>query len=457
MIRHKLKDVEQMAKGSGLSVVYEDLIIQGVSIDSRTIKPGNLFVPIIRQLDGHDYVEEALSQGATASLWQKDHPDPPVHSPLIYVDDCLKALQTLATNYRKELPIKVIGVTGSNGKTTTKDMINSVLQTKFRVHKTKGNLNSQIGVPLTILEIDKGSEVAVIEMGMSERGQIDRLSHIAQPDLVVITMIGLSHLSTLGSREEIAAAKLEIVNGLQDDGVLIYNGDEPLLSKGIKEIKRAGPIATISFGEDESNDYRVESSVTNSEGSFFTVGDNKYYIPLLGIHNISNALATIVVASKMGVGPTQVDKGFRSLKLTGMRMEKIVSPLGFTLINDAWNASPISMSAAIRTFEELKGYSKKYLILGDMLELGELEQEFHREIGRYIDPSKIDFVYTVGTLSKYIALEAVKRFPNGSVYSFLNKEELAQELKGKLKQNDIILLKGSRGIQLEAVLPSLLH
>ncbi|MDQ0887983.1 UDP-N-acetylmuramoyl-tripeptide--D-alanyl-D-alanine ligase [Paenibacillus sp. V4I9] len=456
MICHKLKVIETMTEGNGLSNVFDVLMIQGVSIDSRTIKTRNLFIPIIRQLDGHDYVEEAISKGAIASLWQKDHPNPPVHLPLIYVDDCLKALQILATNYRRELSIKVIGVTGSNGKTTTKDMINSVLQTKYRVHKTIGNLNSQIGVPLTILEIDKNTEIAVIEMGMSERGQIDRLSRIAQPDIAVITMIGVSHLSSLGSREEIAAAKLEIVNGLQDKGVLIYNGDEPLLTNGLNKIRAKNPISAICFGEGDTNDYCVGTTLTDSEGSFFTVGDDKFYIPLLGEHNVSNALATIAVASIIGIGPAEMHEGFRDLKITGMRMEKVVSPHGFTIINDAWNASPNSMTAAIKTFEELTGYARKFLVLGDMLELGEHEQGFHRDIGRNINPTKIDFIYTVGTLGKHIALEAEKSFHKSSVQAFPDKEELTKKLRNMVKQDDVILLKGSRGMQLETILQNLL-
>jgi UDP-N-acetylmuramoyl-tripeptide--D-alanyl-D-alanine ligase len=456
MICHKLKIIEQMAEGSGLSVLYEDITIHGVSIDSRTVKTGNLFVPIIKQLDGHNYVEEAILNGATASLWQNDHPSPPMNVPLIYVDDCLKALQNIATNYRRELQIKVIGVTGSNGKTTTKDMINSVLGTTFQVHKTVGNLNSQIGVPLTILEIDKRAEFAVIEMGMSERGQIDRLSRIVQPDIAVITMIGLSHLLTLGSREEIAAAKLEILSGMPNDGVLIYNGDEPLLVCEIQEINNTKSISTISFGEGSSNEFHAGSIKTDYEGSYFTVGEDKFYIPLLGNHNIFNALATVAVAATIGVTPAKIEEGFKSLEITSMRMEKIFSSSGFTIINDAWNASPISMAAAIRTFEELVGHSRKYLILGDMLELGEQEQEYHREIGRNIDPNKIDYVYTVGILGRQIALEAEKRFPKGRVQRFLNKEELLQEIKDKFKQHDAILLKGSRGMQLETIVPILL-
>ncbi|RAV23260.1 UDP-N-acetylmuramoyl-tripeptide--D-alanyl-D-alanine ligase [Paenibacillus contaminans] len=457
MICHKLKVIEQMSEGSGLEFVYEDLIVQGVSIDSRTVKSGNLFIPILRQLDGHDYVEEAFSKGAAASFWQKDHINPPTHIPLIYVDDCLQALQILAANYRKERSLKVIAVTGSNGKTTTKDMIDSVLGTTFRVHKTTGNLNSQIGLPLTILEIGKDIDVAVLEMGMSERGQIDRLSRIAKPDLAIITMIGVSHLSTLGSRKEIAAAKLEIVNGLSDDGVLIYNGDEPLIRNGLKDITTTKPISIVTFGEDESSDYYSASSVTNVQGSIFTVGDHEFFLPLLGAHNISNALAAIAVASIMGLGPMEIAKGFQSLQVTGMRMEKIVSPIGFTIINDAWNASPVSVSAAIQTFEGLTEYERKFIILGDMLELGDREEEYHREIGRNIDPGNIDFLYTVGPLGKFIALEAQKRFPHGNVESFLDKGELTQVLKKKVKKNDVILLKGSRGMLMESIIPVLLE
>jgi UDP-N-acetylmuramoyl-tripeptide--D-alanyl-D-alanine ligase len=455
MICRKLKVIEQMAAGSGLAGIYEDLTIQGVSIDSRTVKAGNLFIPIIRKQDGHDYVQEAISKGATASFWQKDHPNhPPSHVPLIYVDNCLEALQSIATNYRKELPIKVIGVTGSNGKTTTKDMINSVLATTYRVHKTVGNLNSQIGVPLTLLEIEVGTEFAVIEMGMSESGQINRLSRIAQPDIAVITMIGLSHLSTLGSREQIAAAKLEIISGMKDDGVLIYNGDEPLLINGLRENSKS--INAVSFGEGNSNDYRVDSIETNREGFLFRVGKDKFNMPLLGVHNISNALATIAVARTLGIESNEVNEGFKNLKLTSMRMERLLSASGFTIINDAWNASPISMTAAIKTFEELAGYSRKYLVLGDMLELGEQEHEYHREIGRNIDPAKIDYVYTVGTLGRYIALETEKRFSKGYVQAFLDKEDLLREIKSNLKEHDAILLKGSRGIQLETIVPFLL-
>ncbi|MDF2725836.1 MAG: murF, partial [Paenibacillus sp.] len=391
MITRTLQAVEHMSGGTGLPASYADIVVCGASIDSRTVQPGNLFIPIVRQLDGHRYVEKAIANGAVASLWQTDHPDPPTHIPLIYVDDCLLALQTLAANYRKQLPVRIIGVTGSNGKTTTKDMLHAVMSTKYRSYKTAGNLNSQVGVALSLLEIGTDTEVAVIEMGMSERGQIARLSHIVRPDIAVITMIGLSHLASLGSREEIAAAKLEIIQGMPHGGVLVYNGDEPLLVNGLPPTLDGRKQTCIRFGLDESNTYCSNSTVTRPDGSSFSVGEHTYDLPLLGAYNVANALAVIAVAAQMGIHPAEIQEGFRAIQITAMRMEQTVSPDGFTIINDAWNASPVSMAAAIQTFAGLTGYARKHLVVADMLELGEEEVEYHREIGRRVNADEVDF------------------------------------------------------------------
>ncbi|MGY5343561.1 UDP-N-acetylmuramoyl-tripeptide--D-alanyl-D-alanine ligase [Paenibacillus glucanolyticus] len=456
MITHELKVIERMSEGDGLSLEFEGLLIRGVSIDSRTVKPGNLFVPIIRELDGHNFVNEAISKGAIASFWQKDHPNPPDHLPLIYVNDCLEALQKLAAQYRRELQVKVIGVTGSNGKTTTKEMLNSVLQTKFRVYKTEGNLNSQVGVPLTVLGIKKDAEIAIIEMGMSERGQIEQLSRITTPDIAVITMIGVSHLSSLGSREAIAAAKLEIVTGLKNGGCFVFNGDEPLLTKELFKIKKNSSLETISFGQGNFNDVSVENAISNSDGSQFSVANDIYYLPLVGAHNINNALATIAIALRLGLNSAEINEGFLHLKLPEMRLEKIISPSGFTIINDAWNASPDSVNAAIKTFQELTGYNDKHLVIGDMLELGDHEEEFHRVIGKSLDPNKINYIYTFGDLSYHIASEAIKTYPGGAVKAFKDKMRLANALNGAIKKNDVILLKASRGIQIDSIIPFLM-
>ncbi|MDQ0888919.1 UDP-N-acetylmuramoyl-tripeptide--D-alanyl-D-alanine ligase [Paenibacillus sp. V4I9] len=446
MIRRTLKEIEQMALGNGLDIKFYDIDVQGISIDSRTIAPGNMFVPIVRDKDGHDYIKEAIQNGAIAAFWQNDHPYPPCDIPLIFFDDCLIALQLLAKSYRNQLSIKVVAITGSNGKTTTKDMVTSILETTYRVHKTKGNLNSQIGLPLTLLEIQEHTEVAVLEMGMSERGQIERLSQIAEPDIAVITMIGLSHLGSLGSREEIAAAKLEISKGLKSNGVLILNGDEPLLKVDFNRI--------IHFGANDSNDYFVNSIKQEPEKTLFLTNQStkQYCIPMIGKHNVLNALASIVVSEQLLVSEELIKRGLEELKMTGMRMEQVKSKDGFTLINDAWNASPVSMIAAIETFEALVGYSRKFLILGDMLELGDREKDFHKEIGQMIDPSKIDYVFTIGDLGKEIAVEAKKKFKDDSrVKAFQDKNAVTQEIRSLASPQDVILVKGSRGMKLEEI------
>jgi UDP-N-acetylmuramoyl-tripeptide--D-alanyl-D-alanine ligase len=453
LICRSIQEIADMVNGDSATAAINDIIIQGVSIDSRTIKSGNLFIPLIRIKNGHDYVQEAHAKGAVVSLWQKDQPSPPSDIPLIFVDDCLQALQELARLYRQQLPIKVIGITGSNGKTTTKDMINSVLETTHRVHKTKGNLNSQIGVPLTLLDISPSTEIAVIEMGMSERGQIGRLSQISQPDFVVITMIGLSHLSSLGSREEIALAKLEITEGLGKDGVLLFNGDEPLLLNKMGSLDKL--IPAVRFGLSSTNDYYSEAIQVETDGITFICKTNQYRIPIIGKHNVTNALAAIAVADKLGLQPAAIRTGLENVIVTAMRMEKVKSSIGTTIINDAWNASPVSVKVAIDTLVELEGYSNKIVVLGDMLELGENELEYHREIGQYLKSDNIHYVFTLGGLASEIAREATKHFPNGRVKAYQNKEELIQGIQAVVRPADVILVKGSRGMTLEKVVEGL--
>lgn len=444
----------RIVRGQPASDRMEEAVIRGVSIDSRTIEKGCLFIPLVRVKDGHDYAAEAIRNGAAAVLWQSDHPDPPRDVPVIVVDDCLIALQTLAGDYRRRLPVKVIGITGSNGKTTTKDMIDSIVGTAYKVHKTKGNLNSQIGVPLTLLDIAPDAEYAVIEMGMSERGQIERLSRMAQPDIAVITMIGVSHLSSLGSREQIAAAKMEIVRGMKDDAVLVYNGDEPLLAQELATPRQ--PIRTVSFGMSEPSRYRAFAVVSDAGGVGFRLHSEHYRIPMLGKHNVINALASIAVAELIGVPTDQVKLGFERLTVTGMRMEVTRAPAGYTVINDAWNASPVSVKAAIETFGELQGYADKFLVIGDMRELGEEERQYHREIGRMIDPDTIQHVLTVGELAEEIAKEAAQRFPEGRVLSFRQQEEAIRHIRSAITAADAVLVKGSRGLEMEQIVFALL-
>lgn len=427
--------------------------IEGVSIDSRTLKKGNLFIPIVRIDDGHNYVRRAFENGAVASLWQEDHGPPPKDLPIIIVKDTLVALQNIAQSYRNQLNCKVIAVTGSNGKTTVKDMVTSILSTTYKVQKTWGNLNGEYGLPLTILEIEEDTEIVVLEMGMSHAGEIKVLSEIAKPDIGIITMIGVSHLSNLGSREAIALAKLELLDGLDPKGVLIMNGDEPLLTEALSELNVPETISVITFGDMESNDYFPPHMTSTPTALTFNV--NKYCdgfsMPLLGNHNVLNALAAIAAADHFAISQVNIQKGLANLEITGMRMERISSLEGFLIINDAWNASPVSMKAAIETISNLDGYDKKVLVLGDMLELGNQEHAFHEEIALSIDTSRIHSVFTFGNLSKVISDKISTSKLKGESRHFTSKEELVSACRRILTKDDVILVKGSRGLKLEEV------
>ncbi|MFJ7978609.1 UDP-N-acetylmuramoyl-tripeptide--D-alanyl-D-alanine ligase [Peribacillus sp. JNUCC 23] len=454
MLKKTLKQIHEMVDGLNNITDFESIIAAGVSIDSRNIEFNNLFIPLSGEhVDGHQYVEKAISQGAAASLWQKDAGELPAGLPVILVENTEKALQKLARAYRKQLNCKVIGVTGSNGKTTTKDMIASLLQTTYRIHKTSGNFNNHLGLPLTILGMDEDTEVAVLEMGMSSRGEIAFLSTLAEPDLAIITNIGESHLLDLGSREEIANAKLEIVSGLKDGGTLIYQGDEPLLRDRIE--RDLTNLHVVSFGRENKNDLYPISITQNENSTSFEINGDPYTIPVLGSHNVQNALAAMLVAKLLRVNDANIRKGFESVQLTNMRMEMVEGAKGEKIINDAYNASPTSMKAAIELIESLSGFQNKYLILGDMLELGNQEEDYHVNIGENIQPDKINAVFTYGSLGHFIAEGARRSFPEERVFSYDDKSTLIADLKQRTSLNDLILVKASRGMKLEEIVQAL--
>ncbi|MFC9419027.1 UDP-N-acetylmuramoyl-tripeptide--D-alanyl-D-alanine ligase [Bacillus mobilis] len=457
MINRTLKQVEQMVNGTGLAEQYEGSTIQGVSIDTRKIEKGNLYVPIQgERFDGHAFVEKAVENGAVATLWMKDVANPPENLPIIFVEDTLSALQMLAKNYRDQLDVKVIGVTGSNGKTSTKDIVTSLLATKFKVQKTEGNFNNHIGLPLTILNLEENTEVAVLEMGMSSRGEIEFLSKLARPNAAIITNIGEAHLMDLGSREAIAEAKLEIVTGLQEGGVFVYNGDEPLLTNRVPEMNLMAE--TVTFGDARANDYYPTTVTLQATGTHFKMNREEnisFYLPVLGKHNVYNTLASMAIAKHFGVTWEEMKEGLVTLQMTGMRMEIVKTNSGLTIINDAYNASPTAMEAAFHLMNGLDGFAKKIVVLGDMLELGNQEVQFHYEVGKLIDPAKISYVFTYGKLGAQIAEGAKINFPNERVKAYDNKEELVKELQAVVDAKDVVLIKASRGMKLEEVITML--
>lgn len=456
MIKKSLKQVSELVSAKNDVTPFAEIMIKGVTIDSRKIEKGNLFIPFKgEQSDGHKYVEESIRQGAAAALWQSDVPNPPVHLPLIIVENCLLALQELARKYRRELPIKVVGITGSNGKTTTKDMTAGLLSTQYKVQKTEGNFNNEIGLPLTVLGLDEDTDIAVIEMGMSAKGEIEFLTKLACPDAVVITNIGESHLLDLGSREAIAEAKLEILHGLRDGGVAVLNGDEPLLMERIQQFK--GNVDIQTFGRNDTNDLFPTEITQLSQGNRFKINASNavFELPVLGTHNILNALAAMQIAKYFSISFEKMVKGLAGIKLTHMRMELVEGMQGEKIINDAYNASPTSMMAAIELVSNLKGYKQKILILGDMLELGPQEEQYHYQIGAGLNPLEIDLLFTFGNLGEQIAKGARTVLGDQRVFAYTDKAKLIQEVKQQVNDDTLVLVKASRGMKLEEVVTSL--
>jgi UDP-N-acetylmuramoyl-tripeptide--D-alanyl-D-alanine ligase len=433
--------------------------LTGVSTDTRRITHGQLFVPLRGDnFDGHDYIQAARDAGAAASLWEAGRALPDTDIPLICVEDTLLALQALAEGYLGQMNVRIVAVTGSNGKTTTKDLISSVLATRFRVHKTEGNYNNHIGLPLTILSAPSDTEVLVLEMGMSGKGEISMLSNLAKPDIAVITNIGEAHLLQLGSRRNIARAKLEIIEGLKPGGALVYHGDEPLLSEELAEIPLPANTRLVTFGEGVGCSLVADSIQITGEGTSFSVADDAgeaYELPIAGRHNAINALAAVAVGRLLGLNRNEIVKGLRSAKLTGMRIERSLAKNGAVILNDAYNASPTSVKAAIDLVAELTGYRRKWVVLGDMLELGPDEAEFHAETGRYLSPEKADRVLVYGPLSDNTYEAAKRNYEEGCVFHFKEKSALTEILLNRLSSEDLVLVKASRGMKLEEVVIAL--
>ncbi|WP_080874837.1 UDP-N-acetylmuramoyl-tripeptide--D-alanyl-D-alanine ligase [Oceanobacillus timonensis] len=429
-----------------------DLEIHEVVNDSRVRSHNGLYIPIAgEKFDGHQFIAGAVENGAAATFWQKETPLPenlPDALLILFVNDTVKALQELASAYRKEVNPTVIGITGSNGKTTTKDLTKAVMQTTFKTHATKGNYNNHIGLPLTILSMDRNTEVLILEMGMNHFGEIELLSRIGEPDHAVITNIDGQHIENLGSKEGIAQAKLEIVSGIKPGGTLIIDGDEPLLTSANI------PVPKIRVGFSGENNVVIDHVAVEETVTTFDVGEEAYQIPLLGKHHAKNAAYVIQLAMEMKIPAETIKTAFAQLEMTKMRFEKHLGKNGVTVINDAYNASPASMKASIQVVEEMKGYQHKILVLGDILELGDFAEEFHRGIADAISP-EITAVYTYGHHSQYIHDALKKQFPELPAVHLKDKLELMSHVEKYLEPENLILLKASRGMKFETFLEQL--
>lgn len=427
-----------------------DKEVKSFFTDSRIVSEDALFIPLVgEKFDGHEFIMQALENGAIASLWDKSKKLPegfPEDFLIFYVDDTTKALQHLASCYRDEVNPIVVGITGSNGKTTTKDIVAAIAKEKYKTHYTDGNFNNEFGLPFTILSMERDTEMLVLEMGMSSFGEIELLSNIAKPDFAIITNIGESHIEYLGSREGIAKAKLEIMSGLKKQGKLIIDGDEALLS----HVHKNENVLKVGFGE--NNDFiitniellRTETSFTGSDGIAYSVS-------LLGAHNAKNAGFGIALGELIGIEKDKIQHALKSLTLTGMRLEMLTGKNGVSIINDAYNASPTSMMAAIQVVQKMNGFSNKVLVLGDIYELGTDSKSLHETVSDVVNGST-SYIYTVGEDSFVIGRKVKKKYPEMVVKHFSKKEDVLKELMQHLNPDTLILFKASRGMKLESII-----
>ena len=412
--------------------------------DTRNIKDGDLFISFKSESkDGIKYLEEALKKGAIGCITEYNIPDEIIeqykNKLLIKVNDAVEAIQKIAKHKRSLYNIPVIAVTGSVGKTSTKDMIASVISQKFNVNKTQGNYNNHIGVPLTILGWNENTQVAVVEMGMNHLGEISVLTNIAKPTIATITNVGTAHIGNLGSRENILKAKLEILEGLSKDGKVVLNNDNDLLNKcNIREHKK------ITYGINTQSDYTAKEIKIDEDKSEFKINiNNKDYlieVPVAGEHFIYNSLCAIAIGMELGIEIEKIIEGIKKFTLTEHRNE-IKDVKDIKIINDYYNASYDSMKASLEVLANVKAH-RKIAILGDMLELGEYSEDLHRKVGEVVVNNKIDILITVGMLAKDIALEA-KKLGMKEVHSFDNNKECMDKLKEIINKNDCILLKAS--------------
>ncbi|MBA1333683.1 MAG: UDP-N-acetylmuramoyl-tripeptide--D-alanyl-D-alanine ligase [Firmicutes bacterium] len=430
--------------------------ITGVSTDTRILREGNMFIPLKgERFDGHQFINQAVERGARVLLVEKDEHYGFNGVVVIKVDDTMTALHSLAKWYRNRFCAEFVAVTGSTGKTTTKNMIASVLSKRFSVIKTPGNYNNQIGLPLTIMQMDSTHQAGVIEMGMSSFGEIRTLMEIVRPRVSVITNIGMSHIEKLGSRENILKAKMEIFEGMGENPVAVVNGDDELLRKGTAEIN----IPVIYFGI-ESGDYRAARiDMLGERRSEYTLcaEGNEYHvsIPVAGKHNIYNSLAAIAVGRTFGMDFADIILGLEDLEEEKMRLVIEDGPGGIKVINDTYNASPDSMKSALEVLRMVEG-RRKIAVLADMLEMGQYAEEGHRMVGRYVAENEVDILITVGHNSKYIAQGAMDRgMKRDCIYCFEHKKDAERLLETLVTEQDVLLFKGSRGMKMEELVHSI--
>ncbi|MGX7108940.1 UDP-N-acetylmuramoyl-tripeptide--D-alanyl-D-alanine ligase [Facklamia miroungae] len=438
-----------------------DRVVSNVEFDSRKVQAGSLFVPLVGgTTDGHDYIQNAIENGAVACFWSRPMEEAP-HDQIIVIEvnDTLLAFHQLANYYRHLIQPIVIGITGSNGKTTAKDMTAMSLTSKYIVYKTQGNYNNEIGMPYTLLQMPEDTQVCVLEMGMSDFGEISRLSKIAEPDIAVITIIGESHLEFLGSRQGIAQAKLEILDGLASNGIFLYPGNEPLIKSELKKKKKQ--LQSFCFGFQEEFDFYAYAINQEYNKTFFRTNIDENVlcsIPIIGAYNVTNALIALSIAKLLEVPTEQAIFQLSQFKLTANRVQWLTTKKGARLLNDAYNASPTSMRAILKTLAdvEVEGTGRKIAVLGDIRELGVKSEEYHRNLKDSLDVSVLDKVYLFGDQMAFLYEELQKTFATEQLfYEKADHQRLIDALNKETSNEDVILVKSSFGVDLLSVVTAL--
>ena len=442
LICENLKDFSEILKREKLNeLIFEEFSkkvqVKNVVMDSRKVTEGSLFFAIN---SGNSYVKDVLDKGA--GLVIADNTDIK-DKRVVKVTDTIITMQDLATKYRKKLDIQVVGITGSNGKTTTKDIVYSLLSAKAKTLKTEGNYNNHIGLPYTLLNVTDEEKFVVLEMGMSSLGEIRRLGEISSPDYAIITNIGDSHIEFLKTRDNVFKAKTELLEFVNKENTFVCGDDEYLAKLDVNRI-----------GFNDSNTHRIESYEFSDKGSKFVLDGKEYEMSLLGKHNISNTAIAIELAKKIGLTDEEIQSGLKEIKISNMRFQEI--KIGEDIyINDAYNASPTSMKAAIDTLNEIYNDKYKIAILGDMLELGENEVDYHIDVLNYLLDKKIKLIYLYGErMKKAYDIFMKSKSEEYRFWYYPTKEGIVESLKN-IRMEKVILLKASRGTALEDIINSI--
>lgn len=477
----------KIAEIVGGSILYGDgkKELTDISTNSKQGNETTLFVPIIgERVDAHDFIKDAYANGMCVTFTMRDTIEEGTpNMTYIKVSHTLDALQQLGSYYRDQFHIPIIGITGSVGKTTTKEMVAAALSVKYNVLKTIGNMNSQVGLPQMMLKLLPEHEIAVIEMGMSLPGEMERLAKIAKPQIAVITNIGVSHIGQLGSKENIREAKLNIINEFKEEAKLFVNGEDALLYEVYEQFRKTDVIDTEktnnadtiklsketkqalnascveAFGFKDAFTYFAKDIKNIGEETHFTFcmknseGECKeetIVLQVLGMHNVLNAVISLAIAFENGIDPSEAKEGLRKYRPISMRGE-IEKLQGITLVDDTYNASPDSMKSSIDVLVVLPEAKRRIAVFADILELGDLSEECHYEVGKYIADKSVDLVVTVGKEASYITKALTDTNSKTQVMTFLENSEAEKYLLSELRSGDAIILKGSRGMHLDEI------